>query len=88
MKINKVTQIYRAVGLMCVSGKSVETIITHRRVVLEGAHKAMQSNPLLSAGIYPKASLTDGCPAASCRPPVWEKSPRPPWATGSAVVLL
>ena len=37
----------------------------HRRVELEGAHKAIESNPLHIAGIYPKAYLTDGCPAAS-----------------------
>ena len=38
---------------------------SHKIVELEGAEKAIESNPLRIAGIYLKAYLTDGCPDAS-----------------------
>ena len=47
----------------------------------------IRKNFLTVRAVRLKAYLTDGYPAASWRPPVWE-SPRPPWATGSIVVLL
>ena len=43
----------------------VVELLKHRIVELEGAYEAMESNPLRIAGNYRKASLTEGCPAAS-----------------------
>ena len=59
----------------------------HRIIELEGAYKAIKSNPLLIAGIQIKGDLTGGCPVFSWLPPALERSP-PPKVIGSTAVLL
>ena len=46
-------------------GQREAQVEAHRIVESEGVYKAIESKPLCIAGIYPKASLTEGCPAAS-----------------------
>ena len=54
---------------------------------LEGAYEAIESNPLLSAGIQIKGYLLGGCLNFSLTPPVLEHSP-PLEVIDSIAVLL
>ena len=58
-----------------------------RIMELEGTSKAIQSNPLLKAGIQIKADPAGGCPVSSLMAPALERW-LPPEAMGSIVILL
>ena len=54
---------------------------------LEGTYEAIESNPLLNAGIQIKVYLTEGCLIFSWMCPALESS-LPPEVIGSIVILL